>query len=156
MPDLKSRLLKNNQSFIIILQTKQSARNAILLTLVLVCLFVLQEYLLFQKWTTASNVSGEEAAERGAWCFLLISKSYLATFRWWESIMLYKVKYSVKHLNYYLQIVEKRRRDRINSSLSELRRLVPSALEKQVRGEPRVPCQMSLSVTVLLLQLDVV
>lgn len=30
------------------------------------------------------------------------------------------------------QIIEKRRRDRINSSLSELRRLVPSAFEKQV------------------------
>lgn len=31
------------------------------------------------------------------------------------------------------QIIEKRRRDRINNSLSELRRLVPSAFEKQVR-----------------------
>lgn len=31
------------------------------------------------------------------------------------------------------QIIEKRRRDRINSSLSELRRLVPTAFEKQVR-----------------------
>ena len=31
-----------------------------------------------------------------------------------------------------LQIIEKRRRDRINNSLSELRRLVPSAFEKQV------------------------
>lgn len=31
------------------------------------------------------------------------------------------------------QIIEKRRRDRINHSLSELRRLVPSAFEKQVR-----------------------
>lgn len=31
-----------------------------------------------------------------------------------------------------LQIIEKRRRDRINSSLSELRRLVPTAFEKQV------------------------
>ncbi|PKK17756.1 hes-related family bHLH transcription factor with YRPW motif-like [Columba livia] len=30
-------------------------------------------------------------------------------------------------------IIEKRRRDRINSSLSELRRLVPTAFEKQVR-----------------------
>lgn len=30
------------------------------------------------------------------------------------------------------QIIEKRRRDRINTSLSELRRLVPSAFEKQV------------------------
>lgn len=30
------------------------------------------------------------------------------------------------------QIIEKRRRDRINNSLSELRRLVPSAFEKQV------------------------
>jgi lipoate synthase len=30
------------------------------------------------------------------------------------------------------QIIEKRRRDRINSSLSELRRLVPTAFEKQV------------------------
>ena len=33
------------------------------------------------------------------------------------------------------QIIEKRRRDRINSSLSELRRLVPTAFEKQV-GTP--------------------
>lgn len=32
----------------------------------------------------------------------------------------------------FLQIIEKRRRDRINNSLSELRRLVPSAFEKQV------------------------
>lgn len=32
------------------------------------------------------------------------------------------------------QIIEKRRRDRINNSLSELRRLVPSAFEKQVGG----------------------
>lgn len=32
-----------------------------------------------------------------------------------------------------LQIIEKRRRDRINNSLSELRRLVPSAFEKQVK-----------------------
>lgn len=31
------------------------------------------------------------------------------------------------------QIIEKRRRDRINNSLSELRRLVPTAFEKQVR-----------------------
>lgn len=30
------------------------------------------------------------------------------------------------------KIIEKRRRDRINHSLSELRRLVPSAFEKQV------------------------
>ena len=29
------------------------------------------------------------------------------------------------------QIIEKRRRDRINTSLTELRRLVPSAFEKQ-------------------------
>jgi hypothetical protein len=35
------------------------------------------------------------------------------------------------------QIIEKRRRDRINNSLSELRRLVPSAFEKQVNGESR-------------------
>lgn len=34
-----------------------------------------------------------------------------------------------------MQIIEKRRRDRINHSLSELRRLVPSAFEKQVRNE---------------------
>ncbi|KAL7829445.1 hypothetical protein AOLI_G00303300 [Acnodon oligacanthus] len=33
----------------------------------------------------------------------------------------------------YVQIIEKRRRDRINHSLSELRRLVPSAFEKQAR-----------------------
>lgn len=33
----------------------------------------------------------------------------------------------------FSQIIEKRRRDRINNSLSELRRLVPSAYEKQVR-----------------------
>lgn len=39
------------------------------------------------------------------------------------------------------QIIEKRRRDRINHSLSELRRLVPSAFEKQVR-----PSQFSASV----------
>ncbi|KAJ8290733.1 hypothetical protein GJAV_G00016840 [Gymnothorax javanicus] len=32
-------------------------------------------------------------------------------------------------------IIEKRRRDRINNSLSELRRLVPSALEKQVSAK---------------------
>lgn len=39
------------------------------------------------------------------------------------------------------QIIEKRRRDRINSSLSELRRLVPTAFEKQVCvfWEPLVP-----------------
>jgi len=30
------------------------------------------------------------------------------------------------------QVIEKRRRDRINNSLSELRRLVPAAFEKQV------------------------
>ncbi len=35
--------------------------------------------------------------------------------------------------NVFEQIIEKRRRDRINNSLSELRRLVPSAFEKQVR-----------------------
>jgi len=29
-------------------------------------------------------------------------------------------------------VIEKRRRDRINNSLSELRRLVPAAFEKQV------------------------
>lgn len=34
------------------------------------------------------------------------------------------------------QIIEKRRRDRINSSLSELRRLVPTAFEKQVCVPP--------------------
>lgn len=32
-----------------------------------------------------------------------------------------------------MQIIEKRRRDRINNSLTELRRLVPSAFEKQVQ-----------------------
>ena len=32
-----------------------------------------------------------------------------------------------------LQIIEKRRRDRINTCLMELRRLVPQAFEKQVR-----------------------
>lgn len=37
------------------------------------------------------------------------------------------------------QIIEKRRRDRINNSLSELRRLVPSAFEKQVRGGGKNP-----------------
>lgn len=31
----------------------------------------------------------------------------------------------------FIQVIEKRRRDRINNSLSELRRLVPSASEKQ-------------------------
>lgn len=36
---------------------------------------------------------------------------------------------------FLMQIIEKRRRDRINHSLSELRRLVPSAFEKQVRNE---------------------
>lgn len=37
------------------------------------------------------------------------------------------------------QIIEKRRRDRINNSLSELRRLVPSAFEKQVSNrQPEV------------------
>lgn len=37
------------------------------------------------------------------------------------------------------QIIEKRRRDRINNSLSELRRLVPSAFEKQVSNrQPKV------------------
>lgn len=35
---------------------------------------------------------------------------------------------------FVVQIIEKRRRDRINHSLSELRRLVPSAFEKQVRN----------------------
>lgn len=35
-------------------------------------------------------------------------------------------------LFFHQQIIEKRRRDRINNSLSELRRLVPSAFEKQV------------------------
>lgn len=39
-------------------------------------------------------------------------------------------------LGNHLQIIEKRRRDRINSSLSELRRLVPTAFEKQVRVCP--------------------
>lgn len=34
------------------------------------------------------------------------------------------------------QIIEKRRRDRINNSLSELRRLVPTAFEKQVSCPP--------------------
>jgi len=33
----------------------------------------------------------------------------------------------------FLQIIEKRRRDRINNCLVELRRLVPAAFEKQVR-----------------------
>lgn len=33
-----------------------------------------------------------------------------------------------------LQVIEKRRRDRINHSLTELRRLVPAAFEKQVRS----------------------
>lgn len=33
-----------------------------------------------------------------------------------------------------LQIIEKRRRDRINNCLVELRRLVPAAFEKQVCG----------------------
>lgn len=37
------------------------------------------------------------------------------------------------------QIIEKRRRDRINHSLSELRRLVPSAFEKQVRWSDWMP-----------------
>lgn len=36
------------------------------------------------------------------------------------------------HVPSVWQIIEKRRRDRINNSLSELRRLVPSAFEKQV------------------------
>ena len=35
-------------------------------------------------------------------------------------------------LLYLLQLIEKRRRDRINSCLVELRRLVPAAVEKQV------------------------
>lgn len=39
-----------------------------------------------------------------------------------------------EHLHTTFQIIEKRRRDRINSSLSELRRLVPTAFEKQVCG----------------------
>lgn len=37
------------------------------------------------------------------------------------------------------QIIEKRRRDRINNSLSELRRLVPSAYEKQVSAPHTTP-----------------
>lgn len=33
---------------------------------------------------------------------------------------------------FYRQQIEKKRRDRINSSLAELRQLVPAALQKQV------------------------
>lgn len=36
-------------------------------------------------------------------------------------------------LLFYRQQIEKKRRDRINSSLAELRQLVPAALRKQVR-----------------------
>lgn len=35
------------------------------------------------------------------------------------------------NLHFLLKVIEKRRRDRINNSLSELRRLVPTAFEKQ-------------------------
>lgn len=50
----------------------------------------------------------------------------------------------------FAQIIEKRRRDRINNSLSELRRLVPSAYEKQVRSavisatKPHCGCSLGL------------
>ena len=37
----------------------------------------------------------------------------------------------VNIIYFFLQVIEKRRRDRINTSLAELRRLVPSAFEKQ-------------------------
>lgn len=36
-----------------------------------------------------------------------------------------------KQRNYRKMMIEKRRRDRINNSLNELRRLVPAAFEKQ-------------------------
>lgn len=49
------------------------------------------------------------------------SKKILATF-----------SHSDLNISSPLQIIEKRRRDRINNSLSELRRLVPAAFEKQV------------------------
>ena len=35
---------------------------------------------------------------------------------------------------YFVQLIEKRRRDRINSCLVQLRKLVPAAFEKQVSG----------------------
>lgn len=44
----------------------------------------------------------------------------------------------------FSQIIEKRRRDRINNSLSELRRLVPSAYEKQVREVSQPNEQLTL------------
>lgn len=54
------------------------------------------------------------------------------------------------------QIIEKRRRDRINHSLSELRRLVPSAFEKQVGPAQfwfRFSKQLSLMYKLLVLKL---
>ena len=49
-------------------------------------------------------------------------------------------------LYFFLQIIEKRRRDRINNCLVELRRLVPAAFEKQV-------CLLLTHVVKLVLQL---
>nr|XP_043907950.1 hairy/enhancer-of-split related with YRPW motif protein 1 isoform X1 [Solea senegalensis] len=44
-------------------------------------------------------------------------------------------------------IIEKRRRDRINNSLSELRRLVPSAFEKQVSHNKQYKEKTTLNIT---------
>lgn len=68
--------------------------------------------------------SGSKEEERGEWFFwsFLTSGATLILLLVW-------LIYGCPHF----QIIEKRRRDRINHSLSELRRLVPSAFEKQVK-----------------------
>lgn len=67
---------------------------------------------------------GEEEAPRGKASFALHIHGTAACLRILRSLVVFV---------FLCQIIEKRRRDRINNSLLELRRLVPTALEKQVR-----------------------
>lgn len=70
--------------------------------------------------------SGSKEEKRGEWIRSLDVSRFCLFFSWvCNSVCFF----------FLMQIIEKRRRDRINHSLSELRRLVPSAFEKQVRNE---------------------
>ncbi len=94
------------------------------------CVLQAHEGVLYKMWITDHDHSsdGEEETQRGK-AIYFTSRGVMAKdsqFRDSLRFLLFSFIYS--------QIIEKRRRDRINNSLSELRRLVPTAFEKQVRS----------------------
>lgn len=83
--------------------------------------------------------SGPKEEKRSEWIIALALNLFRLVSFWFGLQLHLLFSFFLFFLALFLQIIEKRRRDRINHSLSELRRLVPSAFEKQVKHSFELP-----------------